>query len=174
MDIAPDNCQSLLGGFHANCRSYSDIESSYRACSGCSVLIMASALMVGVLIGILMDRFFIRFAFDWKKEPSCQKMRIGIAGINCKTTPDCIDGVNIGKGSDQIAKQKLAWRNQVCKQKQTPLAHDSSAARSMLSLRGALFANSMRKLNIISGRIHGLVEARGRVIPFHFLDVPHG
>jgi hypothetical protein len=35
--------------------------------------------------------------------------------------------------------------------------------KSMLSLRGTLFANSMRKLSTMSGGQHGLIEARGKV-----------
>ena len=141
--------------------SNSNVELSHGTCSGCSVLLLTSTLMVGVLFGILIHRIFIRFASKLEKmKPSPQKT----IGINCKEASGYIKVVESCKGFDQIARQKLAWRNQACMQGQISSACDPLAARNMLSLRGTLFANSMRKLNIISGRIHGLIEARGRVI----------
>ena len=74
---------------------------------------------------------------------------------------------------DETLRNKLRWRKGIIPVQGLNSAFtkgnlalskiSASFSRSMISIRGALFANSMRKLSSISGRQCGLIEARGKV-----------
>jgi hypothetical protein len=71
------------------------------------------------------------------------------------------DGKDRGDSNFTVSQNKFKWRNERKASKCSRC--DSSFTKSNLSRRATLFANSIRKLSTISGRRHGLIEARGKV-----------
>jgi hypothetical protein len=85
----------------------------------------------------------------------------------CNAAPAAINNRDkvVTEELDEAMRNKILWRKGIVPNQRNRTLSKFSASfnRSLISIRGALFANSMRKMSSISGIQYGLIEARGKV-----------
>ena len=97
------------------------------------------SLVFGVILGI-----FIHAACSRRKCDGCKNAVVSVQDI------------------ETTVLKKAQWRKSIMRN--GDICTDGMHSKSMVSLQGTLFANSIRKMNALSGRMHGLIEARGQVL----------
>jgi hypothetical protein len=137
-------------------------------CHQCIVMSIAF-LVIGLILGMLLQKHGTNLRLE--PRPSTQSESLYASHLNPEHEPtvdpkraETVESIETLAVSDEEFDYKHAWRRRGSQSSQ--YSHSSivvNFTKSMLSLRGTLFANSMRKLSTMSGRQHGLIEARGKV-----------
>jgi hypothetical protein len=151
---------STSESFNDNCGCYQ--------CTGMSIVF----LFLGMVLGMLLQKHgeYLRLGPGINVqselfESSQLEPEYGLIVDSMKTETEAyLDGVENNEVFGDEFHDKHAWRRR--DSQSSEYSHSSCVVnftKSMLSLRGTLFANSMRKLSTMSGRQHGLIEARGKV-----------
>ena len=140
----------------------------YYQCIGMSTM----CLFIGLVLGMLLQKLRASLRLDPRISDKTDtsflsqlEPEYGLIVDSMQVEPEGNqDDIENTEMFDEELRDKRAWRRRGSQSSDFSQGSCSvNYTKSMLSLRGTLFANSMRKLSTMSGRQHGLIEARGQV-----------